>query len=104
MIGHALLRQSVTVAPLQGESATGPLFGEPVAYPARIESARRRVQTSAGPVVVSEAVAYLRPDVPVSVGDRVSFFGRSLRVLSVTPAAGAARTEYLEATLGRSES
>ena len=104
MIPSALLRQSVTVASYEGEGAAGPVFGEPVAYPARVEERRRLLQSGSGEVIASEAVAYLRPDVPIKVGDRVGLFGRDLRVLAVAEMRGLSRIEYLDVTLGRSES
>lgn len=103
MIPSALLRQTVAVEPYAGESATGPLYGAAVEYPARIQPKRRQVRDRAGDITVSDAVAFLRPDAVVAVGDRVSVEGCIYRVLAAAPAMGLTRCEHIEATLGRSE-
>ena len=100
MIPSALLRQSLTIRPRAGEGATGPVYGDPVAYAARIEPKRRQVRDAAGEVIVSDAVAWLRPDASVVVGDRALVFGRVLTVLAVAELQGLRRTEFLELTLG----
>ena len=100
MIPSALLRQSLTIRPRAGEGATGPLFGVPVTHAARIEPKRRQVRDASGEVTVSAAVAWLRADAPVAVGDQAVVFGRILSVLAVTEVQGLSRTEFLEVTIG----
>lgn len=100
MIPSALLRQSLTIRPRTGEGATGPDYGDPATHVARIEPRRRQVRDAAGEVVVSDAVAWLRPDAPVAVGDQAVVFGRILTVLGVAEVQGLVRTEFLELTIG----
>ena len=103
MISTALLRQTMTVEPYEGESATGPLYGAPVTYAVRIQPKCRQVRDQAGDITISDAVAFLRPDAVVAVGDRVTADERVYRTLAVEPLQGLTRPEHLEVTLGRSE-
>ena len=100
MIPSALLRQSITIRARVGEGASGPLYGDPVAYPARIEPRRRQLRDAAGALIVSEAVAWLRPDAAAVVGDRALLAGRELTVLAAAELQGLTRAELLELTLG----
>ncbi len=100
MIPSAALRQTLTIRPRAGEGAAGPVYGEPVTYPARIEEKHRQVRDSAGNVRVSDLVAWLRPDVAVAVGDQAITFGRALAVLSVTEMRGLTQLEGYELALG----
>jgi hypothetical protein len=100
VIPSALLRQSLTIRPRDGEGATGPLYGEPVTHAARIEPKRRQVRDAGGEVVISDAVAWLRPDASVAVGDKAVVFGRTLTVLAVAEVQGVRTTEFLEVTIG----
>jgi hypothetical protein len=100
VIPTATLRQTLTVKPRTGEGATGPLYGDPVTYKARIEEKHRQVRDSAGQVRVSELVAWVRPDAGVSVGDQVIFFGRTLVVLQKTPMRSLTHLEGYELTIG----
>ena len=102
MIPSALLRQSLTIRPRAGEGANGPVYGEPVTYHARIEPKRRQVRDAGGEVVISDAVAWLRPGASVAVGDQATVFGRILAVLAVAEIQGLCRTEFLEVTIGES--
>jgi len=102
VIPSALLRQSLTIRPRAGEGANGPLYGDPVAYAARIEPKRRQVRDAAGGVVISDAVAWLRPGAAVAVGDQAIVFSRTLAVLAVAEVQGVRRTEFLEVTIGES--
>lgn len=99
----ALLRQCASIEPYEGESATEPLFGAPVTYPARIEPKHRWLTTATGEAVVSDAILYLRPDAAVAAGDRVTVNEVVYRVLSIAELGGLTCGEYIEATLGRSE-
>lgn len=100
MIPSATLRQTLTIRPRTGEGAAGPVYGDPVTYPARIEEKRRQVRDSAGELRVSELVAWLRPDAAASVGDQVVVFGRTLLVLAVTEMRGLTRLEGYELAIG----
>jgi hypothetical protein len=100
VIPSAFLRQSLTIRPRAGEGATGPLYGEPVTHAARIEPRRRQVRDAGGEVVISDAVAWLRPGAAVAVGDQAIVFGRILAVLAVAEVQGVRRTEFLEVTIG----
>ena len=100
MIPSALLRQNLTIRQRVGEGATGPVFGDPVTHAARIEPKRRQVRDAAGELVVSDAVAWLRPGAVVAVGDQAVIFSRTLTVLAVAEIQGLSRTEFLELTIG----
>lgn len=102
MIASALLRQTATVEPYTGESATGPLFGDPVAYPARVRPKRRWMNTTTGEVSVSDAAMDMRPDAVVAVKDRVTVGETIYRVMDVAEVMGLTRPESIEATLSRS--
>lgn len=69
-----MLRQTLTIKPKIGEGAAKPLYGEPVAYKARIEAKRRQSRDTSGTVRVSDYVAWLRPDAAVAVGDQAVVF------------------------------
>ena len=100
MIPSALLRQRLTTRPRTGEGATGPVFGDPVVHVARVEPKRRQVRDASGEVVISDAVAWLRPGASVAVGDQAVVYGRILAVLAVAEVQGLSRTEFLELTIG----
>jgi len=103
-IPTALLRQTVTVETYTGESATGPLFDPEIAtYPGRIRPSRRWVSSASGDAVLGDAVLDLRPEAVIDVGDRVTAEGEVYRVVAVAEQRGLTRSEYLEATLSRSE-
>jgi hypothetical protein len=104
MIPTAILRDTVTVEPHTGESASGPVWGEAVSYPARIEMKRTLYRQSMDSVVLSEGIVWMRPDAVIAVGDRVTANGRKYKVVAVEPQAGLLRSECLQVTLGRSES
>lgn len=103
MIANALLRQQLTIEPLVGESAMKPLFGGLITYSARIQPKRRQVRDKAGDITISDAVAFLRPDAVVKVGDRATAEGTVYRVLDVAILMGLTRPDHLEITLGRSK-
>jgi hypothetical protein len=100
VIPTASLRQTLTIKPRIGEGAAKALYDDPVTYPARIESKRRQVRDSAGNVLVSEFVAWLRPEAVVSAGDQAVIFGRTLAVLGVTPLQGITQLEGYEVAIG----
>jgi head-tail adaptor len=102
VIPSALLRQNLTIRPRVGEGATGPVYSDPVTHAARIEPRRRQVRDAGGEVVISDAVAWLRPGAAVAVGDQAIVFGRILAVLAVADIQGLNRTEFLEVTIGES--
>jgi hypothetical protein len=102
MMPTALLRQTVRVEPYAGEAASGPLYDASASYPARVEPGRRLVRSTEDAAVVSDAVAYLRPDAVVAVGDRVTVSGIVYRVLAVDAGRGLLRDELLRVSLGRS--
>lgn len=103
MIPTALLRQTIAVEPYKGESAAGPLYTAPVTYAVRIQPKRRQVRDQAGDITISDAVAFLRPDAVVAVGDRVTADETVYRVLAVEVLQGLAHFDHFEVTLGRSE-
>lgn len=102
MIPTALLQQTLRVEPREGEGASGPVFGEVASYRCRLEGRRRQVSDAQGEIIVSDAVAYLRADAAVAVGDRATCEGVVYRVLQVSPIVGLASAGCLELTLGRS--
>ena len=95
-----MLRQTLTIKPKIGEGAAKPLYGEPVAYKARIEAKRRQSRDTSGTVRVSDYVAWLRPDAAVAVGDQAVVFSRTLVVLKVTEMRGLTQLDGYELELG----
>jgi hypothetical protein len=100
VIPTATLRQTLTVRPKTGEGAAGPLYGDPVTYKARVEAKRRQVRDAAGNILVSDLVAWLRPEAVAQVGDQAITFGRTLTVLAVTELRGLTQLEGYEVALG----
>jgi len=103
VIPTALLRETVSIEPYAGEMSVGPAYGDAVTCAARVERMHRLVRLTADEVQAAEATLYLRGDVSISTGDRVTVAGRKYRVLSVEALDGLLRNEGLRATLGRYE-
>jgi len=103
VIPTALLRETVSIEPYGGESSVGPVYEPAVTCPARVERTHRLVRLTADEVQAAEATLYLRGDVSIATGDRVTVGGRRYRVLSVEALDGLLRNEGLRATLGRYE-
>lgn len=101
-IPSALLRQIASVEPFVGEGGTGPLFGDPVTYPVRVQSKRRLTYAPTGEVSASDAVMDMRPGAAVGDGDRVTVGGVVYIVVSAAEVMGLTRPESIEVTLSRS--
>lgn len=104
MIPTAILRQILTVESYLGESASGPLYDEEnaVRYPARVRPRRRVVRSSEDTVTMWDAVADLRPNATVSVGDRATCDGVVYRVEAVDQQMDLGRVHHLSVQLSRS--
>lgn len=62
-IRRSLLKDTVTVQTLSGESAyAGPTHADPVQVRVRVDAKRRLVRSTAGDETVSEATLYAHPD------------------------------------------
>jgi len=72
MIG-ALLNQTVTVEPYLGSGSFGPVYGDPVTAPARIEWAPKWVRDSDGNDVLSEATIFVGADFVAAAGSKVTY-------------------------------
>lgn len=103
MIPSTLLRQTLSVEPLTGEGAAGPLFGAAVEYPCRLLPKRSWLNApDSTEALLADAVAHLRPDVSISAGDRATCEGIAYRVLRVETARLLVQSSHLAVYLGRS--
>lgn len=99
-VPSSLLRQRITIEPYQGETgSTGPAYGPGRVVRARVEGARRTIRKPGGVDVVTSAVAYVRPDVPVEAQARVTCEGRTYTVVDVVDGQGLARPSHRELML-----
>lgn len=95
---------AVTVTPYYGETAYGPVYGDPIGVDCRVEYARKLVRNPAGDEVVSEATVYLLPTLPdgtptmeaFAIESVVTHAGREARVISATPHRGMSTAVYVE--------
>ncbi|MFD3614432.1 hypothetical protein ACFWWT_04115 [Streptomyces sp. NPDC058676] len=62
LIPGFLLRHEVVVEPYEGDSAVGPLYGDPVAVRCFLEERNRLVRNAEGREVTSSATFYCRLD------------------------------------------
>jgi hypothetical protein len=95
----SLLRQTITVEPYLGSSATGPRFGAPVAIRARVEGRRQVVKSADGHDIVSSAAAIIRPEHAIAAQSRVTYDGRKYDVVDVRPGQGLTRPTHFELVL-----
>lgn len=98
-----LLRQTVTLEPYRGESAYGPVYGDPVELRCRIEARRRLVRDRQGREVVADAQAWFAPEAEVTITpeSRLTWAGRTYTVLEARPMPGPnGRTHHVEVMLG----
>jgi hypothetical protein len=100
MIGSALLRDQITVEPFGGDTATGPVYGPAVTYPARIAPTARMVRTPTGEDRQVAAVAVVRPDANVTTRSLVVYDGTTYVVLTVARRMQLTRCVYQELSLG----
>lgn len=100
MIASALLRDQITVEPFGGDTATGPVYGPAVTYPARVSPAARMVRTPNGEDAQVTAVAVVRPEAVVTTRSRVTHAGTEYIVLTVAARQQLTRTVYQELSLG----
>lgn len=80
-----LLRHRVTVEPYRGDSAYGPLYGDPVAdVPALVAETVRTVRNREGREVTSTATVIAGPDLDCPAESRITLpSGRVTRALNV---------------------
>lgn len=100
MIASALLRDQITVEPYGGDTATGPVYGPAVTYPARVSSVSRMVRTPSGEDLQVAAVAVVRPEANVTTRSRVTHAGTEYVVLTINARQQLTRTIYQELSLG----
>ncbi|WP_017972523.1 hypothetical protein [Actinopolyspora halophila] len=79
-----LLVHSVDIAPYEGHSATGPVYGDPVTHRAFVEDRNRLVRNGQGEEVTSSTTVYLPPGTAVPTGSRVTTPARTSTALSVS--------------------
>lgn len=105
LVPRSLLRQEATVEPYDGETATGPVWGEPFTLPCRFEGKRRTIRrvnagADAGNDVISTGSVTIRPDRDIPVLSRVTVDGRRYEVFDVLVGEGLTRPAYLELLVG----
>ncbi len=104
MIPSTLLRQTISVEPLSGEGAAGPIFGDAVEYPCRLIPRRSWVHLpDATEERLAEALVYMRPDASVTEGDRATCEGTVYRVLKAHPSKLLVQASHLTVYLGRDQ-
>lgn len=77
-----LLVHEATIEPYEGDSATGPIFGDPVTVRCFVDEGRTVVRDDTGRETVSSATLYAPLDTAVSAEDRVTVRGRTAEVLT----------------------
>ena len=100
MIPPSLLDQTVQVESYLGDTAVGPTWGDPVSQRARMQPRRRMVRDREGRETVSDATVYLPPETVIGPDDRLTWGGRTYRVMEARPHQMHGRTQYIEAVLG----
>lgn len=83
MIPDYLLVHTLQLEPYLGTGAYGDQYGAAVSVRCYYEGTRRMVRDGNGNEVVSEATAYVNPDVSIPDGSRVKIFGRDTHVITV---------------------
>lgn len=96
-----LLGQEVTIERCRGSTATGSVYGAPVAYQAAVDLSQKRLVNDKGEVVASLGEVLLNPDAEIGVGDRVEYEGRKYAAVIVNPVRVGKRLHHYEVTLGR---
>jgi hypothetical protein len=86
-IPRRMMRDSVTITPLLGESGLGPAYGPAATIRCRANPVRQLVRNSDGEEVVSELTLYVHPaDAgPITPKSLVTYAGRDSVVLNVAP-------------------
>lgn len=77
----SLLVHQVSVELYEGETAYGPQYAAPVICKWRMEPKRKRIINREGQEVISEAFAMAAADDTVTVGSRVTWGGRTYKVI-----------------------
>lgn len=78
-----LLVHTVSVQPYEGSGAYGDIFGAPYDLPCYVEQERKLVRDSSGEEVTSSTQVYADPGAEIASGSRVTYFGRTSRVIGV---------------------
>lgn len=69
----ALMNAVMTIEPLEGNSAYGSVFGDPVNGDAYVEPKRRKVTDNEGNEVITEVFAVIRDDINIPIGSKASW-------------------------------
>jgi hypothetical protein len=96
---RALLTQTALVTPYSGDGARGPVYGEPVSEPCRLEDGNDLVRTATGDEVVSSGRLFLLPGSAVTPESLVTVAGAERVVITVERVYGRASLHHLEARL-----
>lgn len=69
-----LMNAEMTIEPLEGESAYGPVYGDPIEeVDAYVEPKRRKVTDDEGNEVIAEIFAVIRDDINIPTGSKGSW-------------------------------
>lgn len=68
-----MMNAKLTVKPLEGNSAYGPVYGDPVTADAYVEPKRRKVTDNEGNEVVAEVFAVVRDDISIPIGSKATW-------------------------------
>lgn len=97
MIPKRLLPQTLTYRPLEGRGSFGPIYGDPVTIPARVQYTSKVVRTGNGEEAVAAATIYVQPTANLpGLGDTVTLPDGSVRpVIAVSEHVGARTVEVV---------
>jgi hypothetical protein len=88
LIPRFLLQHRAVIEPWLGETAKGPLYGEPVTVRGFAVDKRRLVRGADQDQVISETQFFCRPNVVAPTHSRVTVNGRQATVITVDTASG----------------
>ncbi len=102
MIPRRLLPSTVTVKPLTGSGAYGPIYGPVVTVRCRLDHERKLVRSKSGSEVVAEATVYTRPPSAFGQpGSQVTLPDGTVRtVIGISEHIGVRDAVLVEVTLG----
>ncbi|WP_431840851.1 hypothetical protein [Gordonia hongkongensis] len=97
MIPTRLLPQQLTYRPMTGRTSFGPVYGDLVTVPARVQFGTKTIQTAAGEEAVSSATIYVQPGANLpDIGAVVTLPDGSVRpVIARTEHVGARTVEVV---------
>lgn len=95
-ISERVLPQTVVIQNYVGSGPTGPVYGDPITWPARVEFSYKLVRDKSGAQVVSASQVYLPAAAvgQVGVGSRITLPGASSARTTITYAPSFGGHEY----------